>query len=111
MKVCIIGGLQRRENEYLAACKQIGCKAKVFNEMSNSFENSIKCTNCVVFLTTLSSHNMINKAKNICRRHDIPFICTDRTSPESVSCIIKEAMGCKDDCKGCLLHAESRRAN
>ncbi|MGE4319026.1 MAG: DUF2325 domain-containing protein [Deferribacterales bacterium] len=111
MKVCIIGGLQRRENEYLSALKQIGCKAKVFNELNNSFETSVKCTNCVVFLTKLASHNMINKAKNICRRHNIPFVCTDKTSPDSVSCILKEVLDCKGDCGGCLFHADAKKVN
>ena len=111
MKVCIIGGLQRREKEYLSACTTAGFKAKIFNELNSSFESSVKCTECVVFLTKLASHNMINKAKNICRRNNIPFICTDKTSPDSVTCVIREVIDCKGNCEGCLFHADAKRVN
>jgi len=96
MKVCIVGGLNRMEKEYVKACKSIGCKAKVFNKLNNNFENSIKCTQCVVLLTTLSSHNMASKAKNLCKRHNIPFICTDKTSPSSICCAMKDMMNCEN---------------
>jgi hypothetical protein len=98
MKVCIIGGLNRMEKEYVRACKSVGCKAKVFNKLNNNFENSIKCTQCVLLLTSLSSHNMANKAKNLCKRHNIPFICTDKTSPASISYAMKDFIDC-DNCE------------
>lgn len=111
MKVCIVGGLQRRENEYVNTCKQLGVKAKIFNEMNSSFENSVKSTDCVVFITSMTSHNMMNKAKNICRRFDIPFIATDRTSPEAVGCALKDAIECTGDCKVCLFGQNMKKAN
>lgn len=111
MKACIIGGLQRREKEYMETCKDLGVKAKIFNEMNSSFENSIKATDFVVFITTLVSHNMANKAKNLCRKHDIPFICTDKSSPEAVSCFMKDALNCSGDCKVCLFNGSMKVAN
>jgi hypothetical protein len=94
MKVCVIGGLDRMEKDYIQAYKQIGCKAKVFNKLTNNFEQSLKCTQCVVLLTSLASHNMVNKAKNICKRHSIPFICTDKTSPCALCDVTQEFMNC-----------------
>jgi len=98
MKVCIIGGLDRMEKEYINACKTIGCKAKVFNTKSNAFETSLKCAQCVVLLTKLSSHNMANKAKTICKKQGIPLLCVDKTSPSSVCCAMKDYM----DCENCV---------
>jgi len=111
MKVCIIGGLQRREKEYLAACSDAGLKAKIFNELNSSFENSVKCTECVVFLTKLASHNMVSKAKNLCKKNSIPFVVTDKTSPDAVTCAIKEAFSCAGDCKDCAFNMKNFRAN
>jgi len=98
MKVCVVGGLNRMEKDYVKAYKGIGCKAKVFNKLNNNFEQSIKCTECVVLLTKLTSHNMANKAKDICKKHNIPFICTDKTSPCSVCDVMQEFMSC-DSCE------------
>jgi hypothetical protein len=94
MKVCIIGGLDRMEKEYIKACKAEGYKAKVFNKLNSSFDNSLKCTQCVLLLTKLSSHNMAAKAKNLCRKHNIPLLCIDKTSPSSVACAMKDFVNC-----------------
>jgi len=92
MKLCILGGLKRRENDYVDVCARLGCKAKVFNEVTKSFEDNIKCTDCVVFLTGMSSHNMLNAARKICRKRGINFVVTDKTSPESVSGVVRDVM-------------------
>jgi len=96
MKVCVVGGLDRMEKDYVKAYKSIGCKAKVFNTLTNSFEESLKSTECVVLLTKLASHNMVNKAKNICKRFDIPFVSTDKTSPSTITAALQSFMDCEN---------------
>ncbi|PLX66583.1 MAG: hypothetical protein C0602_10950 [Denitrovibrio sp.] len=105
MKVSVVGGLSRMEKEYKNSFKDIGCKAKVFNTLNSSFEKSVKCSNCVVLLTTCSSHNMANKAKNICKKNDIPLIVVDKNSPQSVTGAIKNFFNCEDCAKAheCLV--------
>lgn len=107
MKVSVVGGLSRMEKEYMKSFKTIGCKAKVFNTLNSNFEKSVKCSNCVVLLTTCSSHNMASKAKNICKKNGIPLICVDKTSPSSVCGALQEYFSCED----CEFAHECRRTN
>lgn len=96
MKVSVVGGLSRMEKEYKNSFKDIGCKAKVFNTMNNSFEKSVKCSNCVVLLTTCSSHNMASKAKNICKKNGIPLVVVDKNSPSAVAGAIQDFFKCEN---------------
>ncbi|ADD67834.1 hypothetical protein Dacet_1058 [Denitrovibrio acetiphilus DSM 12809] len=108
MKVSVIGGLARMEKEYVNAFKKVGCKAKIFNTKSGRMDESLKCSECVVLLTKLSSHNMANTAKKICKKYDIPLVCLDKTSPESVCCALQDYINC-DDCE--FSNLCMRRAN
>jgi len=108
MKVSVVGGLARMEKEYEKAFKKVGCKAKVFNTKSTRMDESLKCSECVVLLTKLSSHNMANTAKKICKKHGIPLVCLDKTSPESVTCALAGLVEC-ESCE--FAKACSRRAN
>ncbi|MGD9807786.1 MAG: DUF2325 domain-containing protein [Deferribacterales bacterium] len=108
MKVSVVGGLARREKEYEQALKKVGFKAKVFNTKSARMDESLKCSECVILLTKLSSHNMANAAKKICKKHNIPLVCLDKTSPESVTCALADYIEC-DTCEFAALCG--RRAN
>ncbi len=87
MKVCVVGGLNRMEKDYVKAYKDIGCKAKVFNKLNNNFEQSIKCTECVVLLTKLASHNMANKAKKPVQKSTI-YLLSVPIKPARVPCAV-----------------------
>lgn len=109
MRVSIVGGLERLSKEYVNACKGIGCKAKVYNKLSSNFEESLKCSQCVLLLIGLSSHKMADTAKRVCKKNNIPFICLDKASTTSITCAMKEFM----DCGNCTLKRDcaSRKAN
>jgi len=94
MKVAIVGGLSRMEKNYLKACKQEGYKAKVYNTLTKDFQSSLKSSDCVLLMVNLCSHNMANASKNICKKLGIPFILTNKNTPEAVSSIMKEFRDC-----------------
>jgi hypothetical protein len=96
MKVSVIGGLDRREKEYKKALRGIGMDAKVYTKNFCNFEQSIKCSNCVILLTPLCSHNMASKAKKVCKRFGIPILFVDKKSPDAVTGYLDEYMKCEE---------------
>lgn len=107
MRVSIVGGLDRLEKEYIKTCEQLGYKARVFNKLSSKFEQSLRCSECVLLMIGLSSHKMADSAKKICKKHNIPFICVEKSSPAHLSCAMKEFM----DCENCAMRTVCKRGN
>lgn len=107
MRISVIGGLDRREKEYMQTFKILGMNAKIITKLNCNFDQSIKCSQCVVLLTALCSHNMANKAKKVCKKNGIPIVFIDKKSPDAVSSCMREYMDCSD----CELFCKCKRGN
>lgn len=50
MSICIIGGNERMERQYVNICKKHNCKAKVFTRMKGNLKDQIGSPDLIVFI-------------------------------------------------------------
>ena len=62
MSVVIIGGNDCMERLYVDACKQHGCKAKVFTQMKGELRRKIGSPDLLILFTGTVSHKMVTCA-------------------------------------------------
>ena len=53
MSICIIGGNERMERQYVNICKKHNCKAKVFTRMKGNLKDQIGSPDLIVLLSLL----------------------------------------------------------
>ncbi len=58
MSIVMVGGNKCMERRYLDACKQYGCKAKVFNQMKGELRKKIGSPDLIIVFTNSVSHKM-----------------------------------------------------
>ncbi|MGB5823265.1 MAG: DUF2325 domain-containing protein, partial [Proteocatella sp.] len=59
MSIVIIGGNNRMERIYMEACKNYGCKVKVFTQMEGSMRRNIGSPDLIILFTSTVAHKMI----------------------------------------------------
>jgi hypothetical protein len=62
MSVCIIGGNEKSERNYIQICKKHNCKAKVFTRMKGNLREQIGSPDLVVVFTNTVCHKMVKTA-------------------------------------------------
>lgn len=105
MKVCIIGNTDSPEEKYVKTCRATGCKATVCSELNDSFDSSIRCSECVLLLSKITTPDMAARAEKLCKKHSIPFISLDTSSPESAAYAMRNYMLCNNCAQagGCMV--------
>ena len=95
MSVVIVGGNECMAGKYESICREHGCKAKVFTQMSASMDKQIGRPDLLVLFTNTVSHKMIK-----CALDEV-----DASQTEIVRChtssgtALTEILACK--CGGC----------
>ena len=62
MSICIIGGNERMERQYVNICKKHNCKAKVFTRMKGNLKDQIGSPDLIVLFTNTVCHKMVKCA-------------------------------------------------
>lgn len=68
MSVVIIGGNDCMHGKYKEICKNYGCRAKVFTQISNNMKNQIGAPDLIILFTNTVSHAMVNLAVSEAKR-------------------------------------------
>ena len=58
MSICIIGGNERMERQYVNICKKHNCKAKVFTRMKGNLKDQIGSPDLIVLFTNTVMETM-----------------------------------------------------
>ncbi len=59
MSIVIIGGNEGMERRYLDACKEFGCKAKIFTRMKRGVKEKIGSPDLIILFTNTVSHKLV----------------------------------------------------
>ena len=94
LKVALIGGLDRLENQYRAVFESLGTIIFYFHtgccngSGANRLRASAQDADIVVFITRVNSHNAMNVVKGICRKSGKSFLALRETNPTLVSKLV-----------------------
>ena len=89
MSIVVVGGHDRMAREYLNLCKKYKIKAKVFTQMKSGLSDKIGNPDCIILLTDIVSHKMVQKAKKEAQRKNIPVINNHNSSLNSLEKLLK----------------------
>ncbi len=96
LKVALIGGLDRLENQYRSVFESLGTMKFYFHtgccsgSGANRLRASAQDADIVVFITRVNSHNALNVIKGICRKSGKSFLALRETNPALVSKIVTQ---------------------
>lgn len=94
LKVALIGGLDRLENQYRSVFESLGTVKFYFHtgccngSGANRLRASAQDADIVVFITRVNSHNALSVIKGICRKSGKSFLAIRETNPSLVSKIV-----------------------
>lgn len=94
LKVALIDGLDRLENQYRSVFESLGTVRFYFHtgccngSGANRLRASAQDADIVVFITRINSHNALSVIKGICRKSGKSFLAVRETNPELVSKIV-----------------------
>ena len=84
LKVALIGGLDRLENQYRSVFESLGTVRFYFHtgccngSGANRLRASAQDADIVVFITRINSHNALSVIKGICRKSGKSFLAGDK---------------------------------
>lgn len=94
MKIGILGGLKRLENDYEKICELKGFTAKVFNEQRPNLRDAVAKSDIIILMTNNVNHNVANMARNISKKQGIPLYQTCRCGVKDIECLLEECISC-----------------
>lgn len=98
LKVALIGGLSRLEDQYRSAFETLGAAKFYFHTGccdgggSDRLRQATRAADIVVFITRVNSHNALQVIKGVCRKSGKSFLAVRETSPEMISRILLERL-------------------
>ena len=104
LKVALIGGLDRLENQYRSAFESLGTVKFYFHtgccggSGANRLRASARDADIVVFITRVNSHNALNVIKGICRKSGKSFLALRETNPALVSKLVSQEWQIRKKC-------------
>ncbi len=94
LKIALVGGLDRLENQYRAAFESLGAAKFYFHSGccdgggAERLRSTTAAADIVIFVTRINSHNALNVLKGVCRKSGKSFLAVRATSPEQISKIV-----------------------
>ena len=82
MSIAILGGLDRLKKSYERKGKDLGYNVKVFSQRVPNMAQRLTGVHGIVIFTGAVAHHMVEDARRVARKHDIPI---GRTHSSSVS--------------------------
>ncbi|OQA79600.1 MAG: hypothetical protein BWY31_04222 [Lentisphaerae bacterium ADurb.Bin242] len=98
LKVALIGGLSRMENQYRSVFATLGAAKFYFHSGccdgsgADRLRQATKAADIVVFITRVNSHNALDVIKGVCRKSGKSFLAVRETSPEAISRLLLEKL-------------------
>ncbi|MDR3237805.1 MAG: DUF2325 domain-containing protein [Spirochaetia bacterium] len=90
MSIVIIGGNDCMVCRYKEICKEYGCKAKVFTQMTCDLKNQIGNSDLMVLFTSTVSHKMVHSATQEAVRKKIPIARVHSSSAHALKKVLEE---------------------
>ena len=82
MSIAILGGLDRLKKSYEQKGRDLGYNVKVFSQRVPNMAQRLTGVNGIVIFTGTIAHHMVEDARRVARKHNIPI---GRTKSSSVS--------------------------
>ncbi len=98
VKVALVGGLERLENQYRHVFESLGTEKFYFHSGccdgggAERLRTTTEAADIVVFITRVNSHNALNVLKGVCKKSGKSFLAVRETGPEQVSRIVLNSL-------------------
>lgn len=92
MSIVVIGGHDRMKKKYQEVGNEFGCKIKVFTYHTPNLEKNIGRPDCIIMFTDVVSHKLINTARKICKKNQVPSLRLHNSSLNSIKSALEQVV-------------------